>query len=110
MGSLDPYSQFLTPEEYKDLLTETEGEFGGLGIELTEKDGLLTIITAMEDTPAFAAGIDSGDIIVKIDGTITKGYTLNQAVKKLRVAPGTKDDIEVLKEKDKILKDLSITG
>ena len=108
MGSLDPYSQFLTPEEYKDLLTETEGEFGGLGIELTEKDGLLTIITAMEDTPAFAAGIDSGDIIVKIDGTITKGYTLNEAVKKLRGAPGTKVDIEVLKEKDKVLKDISI--
>jgi carboxyl-terminal processing protease len=109
MASLDPYSQFLTPDEYKDLLTETEGEFGGLGIELTSKDGLLTIVTAMEDTPAFVSGIESGDIIVKIDGEITKGYTLSQAVKKLRGAPGTKVDIEVLKEKDKILKDITIT-
>ena len=109
LSSLDPYSQFLTPDDYKDLLTETEGEFGGLGIELTMRDGLLTIITAMEDTPAFDAGVDSGDIIVKINGEITKNITLNEAVKKLRGAPGTKVKIEVLKEKDKALKDIEIT-
>jgi len=109
MSSLDPYSQFLTPDDYKDLLSETEGEFGGLGIELTVRDGLLTIITAMEDTPASEAGVDSGDIIVKINGEITKNITLTEAVKKLRGAPGTKVKIEVLKEKDKALKDLEIT-
>jgi len=109
MSSLDAYSQFLTPDDYKDLLTETEGQFGGLGIELTVKDGLLTIVTPMEDTPASAAGIEAGDLIVKINGEITKNITLTEAVKKLRGEPGTKVDIEILKEKDKTLKDVSIT-
>ena len=66
LASLDSYSQFLTPDEYKDLLVETEGRFGGLGIEITIKDGLLTIVSPIEDTPAWEAGLKAGDIIVKI--------------------------------------------
>ncbi|MFH1901655.1 MAG: PDZ domain-containing protein, partial [Candidatus Omnitrophota bacterium] len=90
LSSLDPYSQFLTPEEYKDLLVETEGQFGGLGIEITIKDGFLTVVSPIEDTPAWEAGVKSGDIIVKIDGELTKGITLHKAVKKLRGEPNTK--------------------
>ncbi len=107
--SLDSYSQFLKPEDYKELLVETEGEFGGLGIEITIKDGLLTIVSPIEGTPAYEAGLEAGDIIVKIEGKITKGITLQEAVKKLRGKPGTKVTITVLKEKDKRLMDVTIT-
>jgi len=101
MHALDSYSQFLKPEDYKELLVETEGEFGGLGIEITIKDGLLTIVSPIEDTPAYRAGLEPGDVIVKIEGEITKGITLQEAVKKLRGKPGTKVTITVLKEKSK---------
>jgi carboxyl-terminal processing protease len=109
LSSLDAYSEFLTPDEYKELLVETEGKFGGLGIEITIKDGLLTIVSPIEDTPAWRAGLKAGDIIVKIDGELTKGITLNQAVKKLRGKPGTKVTITVLREKDKRIEDITIT-
>lgn len=108
LSSLDAYSQFLNPEEYKDLLTETEGEFGGLGIEITLKDGMLTIVTAMEDTPASKAGLRSGDIIVKINGEITRSIALNDAVKKLRGDAGSKVDLTVLHDNDTGLKDVTV--
>ena len=108
-SSLDSYSQFLKPEDYKELLVETEGEFGGLGIEITIKDGLLTIVSPLEDTPAYRAGLEPGDVIVKINGELTKGITLQEAVKKLRGKPGTKVTITVLKDKTKELKDSLIT-
>ncbi|MBU0693560.1 MAG: S41 family peptidase, partial [Candidatus Omnitrophica bacterium] len=108
LSSLDPYSQFLTPEEYKDLLVETEGQFGGLGIEITIKDGFLTVVSPIEDTPAWEAGVKSGDIIVKIDGELTKGITLHKAVKKLRGEPNTKVTITVLREKERELKEIAI--
>lgn len=108
LSSLDSYSQFLTPEEYKDLLVETEGQFGGLGIEITIKDGFLTVVSPIEDTPAWEAGVKSGDIIVKIDGELTKGITLHKAVKKLRGEPNTKVTITVLREKERELKEISI--
>lgn len=109
LGSLDSYSQFLTPDEYKDLLVETEGRFGGLGIEITIKDGLLTIVSPIEDTPAWNAGLKAGDIIVKIDGEVTKDITLHDAVKKMRGTPGTKITITVLHEKDRKIEDVTIT-
>ena len=109
MRALDSYSQFLKPEDYRELLVETEGEFGGLGIEITIKDGLLTIVSPIEDTPAYRAGLEPGDIIVKIEGKLTKGITLQEAVKKLRGKPGTKVTITVLKEKSKQMKDITIT-
>jgi len=109
LSSLDSYSQFLTPEAYKELLVETSGKFGGLGIEITIKDGLLTIVSPIEDTPAWRAGLKPGDIIVKIEGELTKGITLKQAVDKLRGKPGSKVTITVLHEKDRKLEDVTIT-
>ncbi|MBF0521807.1 MAG: S41 family peptidase [Candidatus Omnitrophica bacterium] len=99
LASLDPHSQFLDPEEYTELKTETQGKFGGLGIEISIKDGLLTIVSPIEDTPAWRAGLKSGDRIVKIEGKMTKDITLNDAVKKLRGEPGTDVHITILREK-----------
>ena len=106
--SLDAYSQFLTPDDYKNLLVETEGKFGGLGIEITIRNGLLTIISPIEDTPAWRAGIEAGDIIIKIDGELTKEITLNAAVKKLRGDPKTEVTITVLREKSRKVEDVTI--
>ena len=108
LAALDPYSQFLTPEDYKNLIVETEGKFGGLGIEITIKDGVLTIISPIEDTPAWKAGIKPGDIIVKIDGELTKGITLNDAVKKMRGDPDTKVVLTVFREKGRKIEDITI--
>ncbi|MCM8819913.1 MAG: S41 family peptidase [Candidatus Omnitrophica bacterium] len=108
LSSLDSYSEFLTPQDYESLKIETEGQFGGIGVEITVKEGLLTVISPMEDTPAWKAGIKSGDIIVKIDGEITKGISLNNAVKKLRGQPGSKVNLTILREKDKKLQEISI--
>ncbi|MCF7908369.1 MAG: S41 family peptidase [Candidatus Omnitrophica bacterium] len=107
--SLDSYSQFLTPEDYKNLLIETEGKFGGLGIEITIRDGLLTIVSPIEDTPAWEAGVKPGDIIIKIEGELTKGITLNEAVKKLRGKPGTDVTITILREVTRKLEEVTIT-
>ena len=89
MTSLDPHSAYLTPELYKELQVDTRGTFGGLGIEITVKDELLTIITPIEDTPAFKAGVKPGDQIIKIDGEITKGMSLMKAVTLMRGPKGT---------------------
>jgi carboxyl-terminal processing protease len=109
LASLDPHSQFLSPEDYKDLKTETQGKFGGLGIEISIKDGLLTVITPLEDTPAWNAGIQPGDRIVKIEDELTRDLTLNDAVKKLRGKPGSKVKITVLREGEFKLHDFTIT-
>jgi carboxyl-terminal processing protease len=109
LSSLDPHSQFLDPEEYEDLKTETEGKFGGLGIEISIRDGLLTVITPIEDTPAWKAGIKAGDRIVKIEGEITKDITLSDAVKQLRGDPGTDVNITVLREDEFKILEFTIT-
>ncbi|NPA16804.1 S41 family peptidase [Persephonella sp.] len=90
MNALDPYSAFFTPEEYKEFTTETHGEFGGLGIEITMENHKLIIVAPIEDTPAWRAGLKPGDIIVEIDGKPTDKMTLMQAVKLMRGKPGTK--------------------
>jgi len=100
LSTLDPHSQFLDPEEYKELKTETQGKFGGLGIEISIRDGLLTIITPIDDTPAWKAGLKAGDRIVKIEDELTKDITLSEAVKKLRGKPGTEITITVLREEE----------
>ena len=109
LSSLDPHSQFMDPDEYKDLKTETEGKFGGLGIEISLKDNLLTVIAPIEDSPAWSAGIKAGDRIVKIGKDVTRDMSLDDAVKKLRGEPGTKVTITVLREKDDLVKDFVIT-
>jgi carboxyl-terminal processing protease len=80
LNSLDPHSAYLTPEHYKDLQMDTQGRFGGLGIEITIKGGVLTVVSPIEDTPAFKAGIKSGDMIFKIEDEFTKDMTLVDAV------------------------------
>jgi len=107
--ALDSYSQFLTPEDYKNLLVETEGKFGGLGIEITIRDGLLTIVSPIEDTPAWSKGIEAGDIIVKINGDLTKNITLHDAVNSLRGDPGTEVTLTLLRERTKTLEDITLT-
>ena len=104
LASLDPHSQFMDPDTYNELKVDTAGEFGGLGIEITIKDGLLTVVTPIESTPAWREGIKAGDHIVKIDGELTRDVTLLEAVKKLRGKPGSPVSITVLREgKDKLL-------
>lgn len=89
LATLDPHSGYLDPEFYKDLQVQTKGEFGGLGIEITIKDGLLVVVAPMEDSPAEKAGVRAGDSIVKIDGKFAKQFSLVDAVKKLRGPKGS---------------------
>ena len=83
MSTLDPHSAFLDKNIFHKM-QETKGEFGGLGIEVTQKDGILVVITPIEDTPAFKAGILSGDKIIEINGETTIGLSLDEAVEKMR--------------------------
>jgi carboxyl-terminal processing protease len=109
LGSLDPYSQFLPPDSYNELKVETEGKFGGLGIVIAIKDGMLTVISPLEGTPAYKEGLKAGDRIVRINGESTKGITLLEAVKKLRGKPGTQVKVTVLREEEHKLMDFTIT-
>jgi carboxyl-terminal processing protease len=88
LTGLDPHSSYLDVDAFKDLQVGTQGEFGGLGIEVGMEDGLVKVISPIEDTPAFKAGVKPGDLIVKLDDTPVKGMTLNDAVKRMRGKPG----------------------
>lgn len=90
VSTLDPHSTFLTPEEFKDLQVETKGIFSGIGIEITLKDQVLTVVSPIEGTPAYRAGIMAGDQILKINGVPTKNISLTGAVRKIRGPQGTK--------------------
>ena len=103
VASLDPYSQFMDPDTFNELKVDTEGKFGGLGLEITIKDGLPTVITPIEDTPAWRAGIKSGDRIVKINNEITRNMSLTDAVKRMRGKPGEKVTLTILRESEKKL-------
>ena len=98
LTSLDPHSAYLTPELYKELQMDTQGRFGGLGIEITVKGGVLTVVSPIEDTPAFKAGIKPGDMIFKIEDEFTKDMTLVDAVKKMRGPRGTKINLSIKRE------------
>jgi carboxyl-terminal processing protease len=98
LSSLDPHSAYLTPELYKELQMDTQGRFGGLGIEITVKDGILTVVSPIEDTPAAKAGVKPGDQIFKIENEFTKDMTLVDAVKKMRGPKGTKINISIKRE------------
>jgi carboxyl-terminal processing protease len=108
LSSLDPHSQFMDPDTYNELKVETEGKFGGLGIEITIKDSMLTVITPIEDTPAWKAGIKSGDRIVKINNELTRDLTLTDAVKKMRGRPGEAVNLTVLRESEKKIVEFKI--
>jgi carboxyl-terminal processing protease len=98
VDSLDPHSSFMPPEAYEDLQVETKGEFGGIGIVITKRDGRLTVISPIEGTPAYKAGVQAQDIIVKIDGKRTKDMMLWEAVKMMRGEAGTTVDITVFRK------------
>lgn len=108
INSLDPHSAYLTAEAYKEFQTETKGEFGGIGIQIGIKDGVLTVIAPIEDTPAWKAGIQAGDKIIKIDGQPTKDMNINDAVSKMRGPKGKPVTITIQRESWKEPKDITI--
>ncbi len=109
LKNLDPHSSYLSFDSYKEMKVETEGEFGGLGIEITIRNNLLTIVSPIEDTPAYRSGVQAGDIIMKIDDKPTRDMSLPDAVKKLRGPVNTKVTITILRKEFKTLKDFTIT-
>ncbi len=109
VGSLDPHSSYLTPDGYKELQIETTGEFGGLGIELTVRDNLLTIVTPIDGTPAFRGGVKPGDQIIKIDDDLTMDMGLQEAVDKMRGKPGSRVRLSLRREGVQGLVDINLT-
>jgi carboxyl-terminal processing protease len=109
LSKLDPHSEFMEPIKYDDLKKDTQGEFGGVGIVISIKDGSVTVIAPMEDTPGFKAGILSGDRILKIDGRGTEKLTLPDAVKHLRGEPGSEVTITVQRPSTGVTKDYRLT-
>ncbi len=107
LNGLDPHSSYLDEEAFKDLRTGTQGEFGGLGIEVGMEDGLVKVISPIEDTPAHIAGIKTGDLIIKLDDSLVKGMSLNDAVKYMRGKPGSKIVLTILRKGEQ--KPLTIT-
>ncbi len=95
---LDPHSSYLNPDAYKELQVETRGSFGGIGIEITIRDGLLTVVSPLEGTPAYDLGIQAGDRIIMVDGKSTKEMTLMEAVKNMRGPKGTKVVLTIMRE------------
>jgi carboxyl-terminal processing protease len=98
LETLDPHSSFMPPEAFKEMQVETQGVFGGLGIEITVKDRMLTVVAPIEGTPADRAGVQPGDRILRIERDITKDMTLQEAVRKLRGPKGSKVTIAILRE------------
>lgn len=98
LTSLDPHSSFMNPDMYKEMQIDTQGEFQGIGITIGTRDGILTVISPIDDTPAFRAGILAGDKIVMIEDTSTKGMSLMEAVKLMRGPKGTKVTISIARE------------
>jgi len=107
--TLDPHSTFMTADLYKELEVETQGQFGGIGIEITILRDVLTVVSPIEDTPAFNAGVLSGDQIIKIDGKSTKDITIMEAVKKLRGPKGSQVTITIMRENTPQPRDITLT-
>lgn len=100
LSGLDPHSSYLDEEHFADMQIQTKGEFGGLGIEITMENGLVKVVSPIDDTPAFRAGIEAGDLIVEIDGEPVMGLTLSESVEKMRGKVGTDIDIVVRRESE----------
>jgi carboxyl-terminal processing protease len=98
LSGLDPHSAYLDAEAFKDLQVGTQGEFGGLGIEVGMEDGFVKVVSPIEDTPAFRAGIKAGDLIIKLDELNVKGLTLNDAVKRMRGKPNTQITLTIIRK------------
>jgi len=108
LKTLDPHSSYMPPEVYKEMQVETQGSFGGLGIEITIRDSVLTVVSPIEDTPAFRAGLKSGDKIIKVEGEDTMDMTLFDAVKRLRGPKGAPVTITILRPGEKEPFDVTI--
>jgi carboxyl-terminal processing protease len=100
ISNLDPHSAYLDADAFKDLQVSTQGEFGGLGIEVGMEDGYVKVVSPIEDTPAWKAGIKAGDLIIKLDDVLVKGMTLNDAVKKMRGKPKTQIKLTVVRKSE----------
>lgn len=98
LSNLDPHSAYLDSDAFKDLQVSTQGEFGGLGIEVGMEDGFVKVVAPIDDTPAFKAGVKAGDLIVKLDDTPVKGLTLNDAVKRMRGKPKTQITLTIVRK------------
>src|SRR3989338_4191195 len=109
LSDLDPHTNFMTPETYKEMQVDTKGEFGGLGIQISIKDKKLVVIAPIEDTPAWEAGVKAGDHIFKIDNELTRDLTLTTAVEKMRGPKGTKVKLTIMREGEKDPLEFTIT-
>ncbi len=109
LNGLDPHSAYLDAEAFKDLNASTHGEFGGLGLEVSMEEGLIKVVSPIEDTPAFQAGIKSGDLIIKMDGTLVKGMSLNDAVNQMRGKAGSKIILTISRKSEAKLLTFTLT-
>jgi carboxyl-terminal processing protease len=109
MSNLDPHSQFMEPDGYKEMQDDTKSQFGGLGIVVAVRDGVLTIVSPMEDSPGFKAGLLPGDQILKINGTSTDKTDVNEAVQQLRGEVGGKVALTILRPSTRDIKDYELT-
>jgi carboxyl-terminal processing protease len=98
LSGLDPHSTYLEPQAFEELQESTSGEFGGLGIEVGLEDGFIRVISPIDDTPAQKAGLESGDLIIKLDSTSVKGMSLEEAVNAMRGAPGTTIVLTIIRQ------------
>ncbi len=98
LRTLDPHTSYLSPEYFKEMQLETSGRFGGLGVEISIRNGVLTVVTPIEDTPAYKVGVQAGDQIIRIEKKSTKDMVLQEVVKRLRGQPGTKVKITVVRK------------
>lgn len=109
LRELDPHTNFMSPDIFKDFESETSGEFGGLGIEIAIQNGILTIISPIEDAPAWVAGIKAGDKVIAVDGNSTKGMSLVEASQLMKGKRGTKIILRVVRESEEKPRDITIT-
>src|SRR5262249_44898934 len=109
LNTLDPHSEFMEPDKYKELQSDTQGAFGGLGIVISMKDNFVTVVSPMDDSPGAKAGILAGDRIIKIDGRSTKKMILQESVKNLRGERGTHGRIAILRPSSGQMKEYKLT-
>jgi carboxyl-terminal processing protease len=109
LTSLDPHSSYMDAKAYRDMQATTSGQFGGLGMQVNMEDGLLKVVSPIDDTPAAKAGILAGDVITQVDDMAIKGLTLNQAVEKMRGAPGTEVHLVIMRKDQAAPLDLTLT-
>src|ERR1700691_738785 len=109
LAGLDPHSSYMDAKSFRDMQVQTRGEFGGLGIEVTMEDGLIKVVSPIDDTPASKAGIMANDIIVELDGEQVQGLTLNQAVDKMRGPVNTKIKLKIMRKGQDTPTEVSLT-